>query len=62
MEINNIEKCKACISINYDLKCDSSNTTYADPNLNFPCRYYVDREDFFKEYSNYFEARTNKED
>jgi len=60
MEINNIEKCKACISINYDLKCDSSNTTYADPNLNFPCRYYVDREDFMKIVGNSFTIKLNK--
>lgn len=46
--VDNIEKCKTCMSINVDLKCDSVDTPNSNPNLNFPCRYYIDRDTFTK--------------
>jgi len=47
-EINDIEKCKNCMSINFSGKCDSVETKYLEPVLNFPCKYYIDRGEFIQ--------------
>jgi len=62
MEVNNtIEKCKNCMSINMNYRCDSVDTIYLEPHLNFPCRYYIDRYEFIKENNvNTFSVKINK--
>ena len=48
-EINSIEKCKLCMSVNNNLKCDSVDTKFSEPAFNFPCRYWINREFWSKQ-------------
>ena len=48
--INDFDDCKNCMSINHLMLCDSVDTKYSLPCLNFPCRYYIDRDKFLKRY------------
>ena len=50
--IQEIENCKKCMSINHSMQCDSIDTRYSNCYLNFPCRYYIDRDEFIKDISN----------
>ena len=54
-EINSIEKCKLCMSVNDNLKCDSVDTRFSLPSFNFPCRYWIDREFWSKQILKYNE-------
>jgi len=58
MEVNSIEKCKLCMSINDGLKCDSVDTKYSEPELNFPCMYWNDREFWIKQILKYNNDKT----
>ncbi len=59
-EINSIDKCKLCISINENLKCDSIYTKYSEPAFNFPCIYWNDREFWFEHIFSNDENKTLK--
>lgn len=54
--ISEISDCKNCMSINYDFECDSVDTRFSEPRLNFPCRYYINREKFLRNVSDCFEV------
>ena len=41
------------MSINDGLKCESVDTRYLEPTLNFPCRYWIDREFWSKQILKY---------
>lgn len=47
------------MSINYNFKCDSVDTKFSEPSFNFPCKYYIDRNNFIKKNHGFFETTKN---